>query len=449
MFSQSESAAAQDARMTPKVSAITEVLVIVALFLFFLASFDIKSAVHGPTEILDQDSSWILSSLAENEPYRWNPQNHILYHVMLESGHGVWQRYFGSGLESTFRYLKLFTALTGLAFLIALRALLCKLGLALGRRVVLLLFVGVSVSIWFHFSAFETHGLALPALAVYLLSLVRLRDTDRRTWFDRLLLIGSLVIIGWTRVDLFRFAAVSVLLPLWPGTRQWWRSLVVDLLLVVSIGLAGNAVLSGLYFESPAREAATRVFDRDEGSTLRESFSRVENLKGSNLLIVGRAVTLYSVVMPVEPRDAKRSFLQPPTYELNSRRLRKQTGRRSAPTGLFLQPARNASGSLLSLLAALGVTLLLLIALGVSLGRAISGDVLHGMLLAHAAAGWLLYTWFNPFEPFLWVVEFLPLWIVSIAELLRRAPRPLWIGMATLTVLIALHNVFAFYLPFR
>ncbi len=93
--------------------------------------------------------------------------------------------------------------------------------------------------------------------------------------------------------------------------------------------------------------------------------------------------------------------------------------------------------------------LLLLAALGASVARIYSGDALHTMLLAQAAAGWLLYTWFNPLEPFLWVVEFVPLWIVMIAELLRAKNRPLWIGLATLAVLIALHNVHAFYFPFR
>ncbi len=47
------------------------------------------------------------------------------------------------------------------------------------------------------------------------------------------------------------------------------------------------------------------------------------------------------------------------------------------------------------------------------------------------------------------MVEFVPLWIVAIAELFHGKGLRLWIGLATLSVLIALHNVLAFYLPFR
>jgi len=433
--------------------AIAETFVIIMLFLFFLSSFDMNSAVHGiksvPPEIFAQDSFYIFKFLADGVRYQINAQNHLLYHFLLELGHGVWQRLFDPGNESTFRYLKLFTALAGLGFFIAMRILLRELGLALAQRLVLLFFAGVSVSIWFHFSAFETHCLAMPAIVVYLLCLVRLRDRYQRTWVDRVLLIGSLLVIGWTRIDLFRFAAVSTLLPLLPRARLWWRGLIVDLLIAAVVGIAGNAVISSLYFEISLGKATTKSLDRLDRPAVSKKVGKVENINPPNLLIIGRAVTLYSIVMPVEPRDPGRGFFEPPTYDLNVAGWSKVGERRFRSLGLFLQPAGNVFGSALSLLAATGVVLLLLTALGVSVGRIYSGDVLHLMLLAQAAAGWLMYTWFNPWEPFLWIVEYMPIWIVMIAEMLRSKSRLLWIGLAALAVLVALHNVHAFYLPFR
>ena len=100
---------------------------IAALFLLYLFCFPLASPVHGPFEVFDQDSAYLLESLVRDEPYAWNPQNHLLYHVLVELGHRPWKEAFGSGLESTYRYLKLFTALTGLGFLIALRWLLVEL----------------------------------------------------------------------------------------------------------------------------------------------------------------------------------------------------------------------------------------------------------------------------------------------------------------------------------
>jgi hypothetical protein len=71
------------------------------------------------------------------------------------------------------------------------------------------------------------------------------------------------------------------------------------------------------------------------------------------------------------------------------------------------------------------------------------------MLLAQALAGWLLYTWFNPFEPFLWVAEFLPLWIAMVADGWRRQGLAATVAIGFAALVVALHNIFAFYVSFR
>jgi hypothetical protein len=428
--------------------ALAEFAVIIGLFAVFLTSFEMPSPVHGPGEIFGQDSVHILRMLSEGETYRWNPQNHLLYHVLLERGYAVWGSVFGDGLDSAFRYLKLFTALSGLAFLIVLRRLLWHLRLEAAQRIALLVLSGFSLSIWFHFSAFETHGLALPALALYLLCLVRIRDEEDRGVLDRVLLIASLLLMGWIRLDLFRFAVVTGLLLFLPRMRSQRSGVLVDLALVAVLGFAGNALLASIYLDAPLREAGTEAYQRSNTKRLNRALMRIENLTPSKLLVVGRTVSVYSLVMPVGPRDAERSWLAPPTNRIAAV---PGSGRNQAigASALFREPLHRALGSAISLSATGGVVLLLLAALGGSLGRVFAGDLLHALLLAQVAAGWVLYTWFNPVEPFLWALEFTPFWIVMIAELLRRAPRRAWGGIWALTTVIVVHNLCAFYLPLR
>jgi len=101
-----------------------------------------------------------------------------------------------------------------------------------------------------------------------------------------------------------------------------------------------------------------------------------------------------------------------------------------------------------STLAVAGVLAVLAATAAASARRVLAGDPLHSMIAVHALGGWLLYTWFNPYEPFLWVAEYVPLWIVAVADVWRDKPRAVWIGLGVVTVLVAVHNYFAFYVPF-
>jgi hypothetical protein len=432
-----------NARRAGRNPAAIEIAVIVALFAMDLSSFGASSPVHGPLEIFGQDSVYLLESLAQGVVYPWNPQSHLLHHVLLERGFDVWQRIFGAGPDSAFRYLKLFTALAGLAFLFALRQLLRELGLDPARRIVILILAGLSVSVWFHFSAFETHCVALPALVIYLLSLARMRDRASRSVGDRLMFVGSLVVLGWTRVDLYRFAAASALIPLLPAAKRWRRDLLIDLALVAVLAIGLNAVTARAYLHVPWDEAPTAVLHRDDRVELEDRLHRVENLSPSNLFSVGRAVTLYSMVMPVETRPAGRSFFAPPDYDLD---LEWKEGDVRPSTPLFSRPARNLLGFAVSLLAFAAIAVLLASAFVASVVRALRGDLLHTVLITQAIFGWLLYTWH---EPFLWIVGFVSLWLVMIAELLRGRGRAPWVGVALAGVVLGVHNLFAFYLPFR
>ena len=423
-----------------------EAALLVAFFFFYLVCFSPSSAVNGPTEVFGQDSLYILKFLDQGQPYRWNPQSHLLYHVVVERGHEVWQAWLGPGMDSTYLYLKLFTALCGLGFLGTMCWLFCELRLEAGPRVVLLLLTGLSVSAWFHFAAFETHCLALPMVGLYLIALVRLRDRPTRSLSDRAMLIGALLLCGLVRVDLFRFAAMSGLLLVLPGTRRQWRTLVPDLVIVAVLAVVGSTVLATAYLDEPLGEGPTIVLERQDRKDLEDHRWQVSNLAPRPLWTVGRAVTAYSLLMPVASRETGRSFFAPPTYDFDLQR----SGRpRHHSTELFLQPLRNLLGNALSLLALTGTVVAMGWAFVLTGRRIAAGDSFHVMLAAQAVSGWLLYSLFNPFEPFLWIVEFLPLWMAMIADHSRgRSVRHL-AALAALAVLVATHNVFAFYLPFR
>lgn len=191
---------------------------------------------------------------------------------------------------------------------------------------------------------------------------------------------------------------------------------------------------------------ATAAFERDEASHFWGRLGRITNLAPWHLTEVGRAVSLYSLVMPVERHPPDRSFFAPPAFELKL----KWRGRGRLPsTPLFNEPARNMLGAALPLVLLAGAGTMLLWAWYRSFVRLATGDIFHALLIAQAVCGWLFYTWFNPFEPFLWIAEFMHLWIAMIAGHSRDRGFAHWSALALLAVGLGLHNLFAFYLPFR
>jgi hypothetical protein len=353
--------------------------------------------------------------------------------VVVENGYRLTRGAFGSDPAAPFRYLKLFTAVAGVLFLLALRRLLVELGLGPARRMALSLLAGLGVSAWFHFSAFETHCLAASAVALHLVSLAGLRAAEPPRPGARAAFVAPLVAAGWFRVDLFRLAAVSVLLPLLPALRRRWLGLAADLAAVAALGFAGLALMAWFHLGLPPEV----LWMRDDRLQLEGELARAGNLTPANLWTVARAVTLYSFVMPVEA-GSPRAVL------------------RTAPSGtlqpaaeLFRRPARDLLSAPLPFLAAVSVSAWLAGALLASVRRAARGDPLHAMLCAQAAAGVCLYTWFNPLEPFLWTLGFVPLWIAMIAEWARGLGRGAWAALWATVLLLAAHNATAFFLPLQ
>lgn len=101
------------------------------LWFIFPFSFKLSSPVHGmsptkdfPTEVFEQDSKYIIEALVAGERFLYNPQHHLLYHVLTEWGYKAFRPHIHHSPEKVFLFLKGVTVLTGIAFTILLSRLL-------------------------------------------------------------------------------------------------------------------------------------------------------------------------------------------------------------------------------------------------------------------------------------------------------------------------------------
>lgn len=402
-------------------------VVVAALTALYLGSFDASSPLFR-VEVFGEDSQFIWRDLAANRDYTWNRQNHLLHHVLVGGGYAIWKVAFGASVDSAFAFLKTFSAACGLAYLVVLRSLLADLRLDARRRALLLFVSGISVSSWFHFSVFETHCAALPALAVYLRCVGRLRGDAPRTNAERAAFVASLVVAGLLRVDLWRFAIVSAALPLLPVLAAHRRTLLVDLGIVALAGVAATAVLARAEFGVDWSEAPATVVERWDRGDLEDRLRTFDNFTPTHLLAVARAESVYTFAMPASARtDAAPD----------------------ARIGTFREPLSTAFSHPAALPALLSVVAVLLVTAGYSLVRATHGDPLHTQLWLQWVFGWLLYTWFNPWEPFLWSLEFHGISMVAVAAAAARASQRTWWAAAALALLLVVHNGASFYWPLR
>lgn len=394
-----------------------DLLAALALTILHFTSFRIESPLNGPHEVFGQDSTYILHELGAGTPYRYNPQHHLLYHALTEWGYRLVRRGAAPTVEGAHLFLQVATALTGAAFLIGILVLLAEIGLSTPRRLTLLLLAGLSVTAWFNFAGFETHGLALWAYAVVLLSVLRVARDRALTVRQAAILAAALVFAVLARLDNWRLVPlVALLLPL-PSIRPARRRLAGALALAAALGCTGTLALGKAYFGVPLREVPQRILARQDRRDLRPKLARLANLDGPNLTHMGGATAVYTVMMAPGPR----------TF--------------SAPLDSML--ARPLSA------AALASMILLWLRVAFPLGQALRrGDP----FLWITAAGWvgslLFFTWLNPVEPFLWLLEFLPLLVALVGYTLAKADRRTWVFVTAVALVTAAHNAVSFWMRY-
>jgi hypothetical protein len=400
-----------------------EWLLIAFLTCVYIASFTFASDVNGMgqiEEVFDQDSRYVIRSLGLDIPYEWNGQNHMLYHWLTDRGFRLWKLAVGGGIASAFYFLKIFTALTGCCFLIALRSLCVEAGLGARDRLAFLPFAGLSLAIWFHFSAFETWGLGMPALVLFLLALLRRLRRNDVSVANHALLIGSLLFAFWTRSDQWRLPVATALILLLPGVRPVRRSLLLDLFLFGVLAPVGLTLLTSDYYQIPLGQGLRKLSERHDFEGLKPLLGTLDNLRPAHLWRVFRANGLYSILMPVTTDTVP--F-------------------RGSMRGFFKSP--------LSLVALIAVGLLLVRTSLLGVRKLLQGDAYQVVLWSSWGMGWLFYTWFNPREPFLWVVQFGVLQFAAIVDTWQRGSTRFTWAVAGTGLLVALHNTVFFWLRYR
>jgi len=402
-----------------------ELLVVVLTCLLFAFSFKLSSPVHGlystkdfPTEVFDQDSRYIIDALVNGEPFPYNPQHHLLYHVLTEWGYKVLRPHFQHSLETVYLFLKGFTVLTGIAFTIFLSRLLWEMDLRLYHRIMLLLLSGISVTAWFNFTAFETHSLAMAAIALYLLVFLRLTRLGQFRLQEEIMLGVSLVFMLLCRLDLARFFVATALLIPFPPYRAHWRRLGLVLAATLLAGGLLCSSLSSVYFKRPLSEVPKTLVQREDRRSLEPVLGTVRNLTAENLSRMTLATTVSTVIMPI----GKRRFVEP------------------------LDGIGEHGGAMLTV--ALWAVILLIAVWGTWKNRKNSG-ALAVCIFMNWGVGLLLYTWFNPHEPFLWLLEFLPFLVVFLGNGLKKSGNNVWVLISIGILFLLIHNVLFFYIPYR
>ena len=401
-----------------------EPLVLLLLWLVFAFSFKLSSPVYGmnptkdfPTEVFEQDSRYIMDALVNGERFLYNPQHHLLYHALTEWGYKAVRPYVRHGPETAYLFLKAFTLLTGIAFTILLSRLLWEMDLRPFHRILLLLLSGISVTAWFNFSAFETHSIGMPGIALYLLVILRLTRLGQFRVQEMLLLGVSLVFLVLCRLDLARFIVATALLVPLPGYWAHRRRLVPVLAATLLAGGLLCSSLAAAYFDRPLSEGPKILFQREDPD-LKSVLGTVRNLTPENLSRMTLATAVSTMIMPI----GKRKFVGP------------------------LDGIDAHAGALNTVVL---WVLIFLIAGWATWKNRKNGGALAMCILVNWGVGLMLYTWFNPHEPFLWLLEFLPLLVVFLGNGLKKSGNKVWVLVSIGILFLLIHNVLFFYLPYR
>jgi hypothetical protein len=428
LFQEQESAAQENHRIRSRGKWLGrwELLAVLCMQIFFTFSFSLYSPVNGifhtdafSREVFDQDSKYIIDALVNGTHFEWNPQHHLLYHVVTEGVYNkVFRPYVHHDLETVYMFLKGFTVLTGTAFMILLSRVLWEMGLPLFPRILLLLLSGISVTAWFNFSAIEAHSLGMAGIALYILVILRLTRFGQFRLQEQLMLGVSLTFLFLCRLDLVRFfLATALLIPL-PRYRAYWRRLSLVLATAFLASCLLYLPLTSIYFKVPLSDAPKTLLHRDDPGRLEKVLGRRQNLTVSNLSRMSLATTISTVIMPVG-------------------------------TGKFRDPlAGIMTHPMFAVTLICYLIVLIRMASATWRDRKSSGPFVAGILV-NWVVGLGLYTWFNPGEPFLWLLEFLPLIVVLLGNGLKQGTVREWVLIGVGTFLILFHNTLYFYLPYR
>lgn len=394
-----------------------DVLMVVFLCCLYFFSFHPSSPVNGPKEVFDQDSRFIIRALERSEPYMWNPDHHILYHLSNEKFFLIVKKIWGNDRITVFYYLKAYTLVTAILFYGLFLYLLKAMGLRSRERLVVIFMMGVSVTAWFNFSAFETHGFAMVFVIGYLVILYRLLNSAQPRIMDYLLLACSILLGALARFEYWLLLVCTLFFVLFiPSLRKHWRPLIVTLFITLLLGMIIYPSMVRFYYKNSLIDAGRVLLSRDDKQKSIQNIIGlcINNIELSNFKRMFRAISVYSIVMPPGAQGFK------------------------GPIGLlFGHPLSIASFIVV-------MTFFILSAYGF-LKRIIAKDHFPVVMLFLFLAFFLIYTFWSPHEPFLWTLEFLPLMMLGFANAVQSCSKRGLFLMMIAIVIVFFNNYTFFY----
>ncbi len=416
-------------------------IAIFCLIALYYLSFHLESRINGYVipepipisesvlEVFHQDTHFIIQALDNETRYSVQEPHHLLVHVATDFIYNIVKSVRHHGTRQAYRFLKIFTVIQAALFLFMMRIFLRQFDLSALRRLALLLLTGCAVSVWFHFAAFETHAMAMPALVGYLMLAQRIFREERSPPRTYILLGICLVFMALVRLDNFRFILLTPPILLFRGAREKWKPLSLTIALSMLVAIALYFPLTSHYLGVPTREVMRNVLYRRDRVDLRYQMKTFRNLAPEPLGEMTAAMTVYSFVMPRGEDKFRTPFADQ-----------------------FKHPGSAAACGFFSL----G----LVAALCRLLRRRIWRNPFFLLLALHGTAALFFYTWFNPLEPFLWTLEFVPLIVAGLALSLAgpappeasagRGREPFITAFLVLTLLLMfVQNVRFFLMPYR
>lgn len=306
-------------------------------------------------------------------------------------------------------------------------------GLAVGARpvasVATALLAGGCAGWWFFSATIDTYMPSLAASCFALWAALEFLRAPRLRWVLALGVGAALAFLF--RTDGFLLAPLGIVL--FADRKRFWQNASVLAAVVAVLGFGGYALLARRFYDVPLSKVADWALHGTKRPEAREKIWGVgKNLAWPHFQRVIANHAVYTILMPHVEKTAE------------VRALRRYVRPRYLGPAVLVLAASGAGFTALGLGAR-------------SNGRLSKPDVVipRGYLLALAAL-WLLpriifYTWWNPYEAFLFAVMSIPAWWLVWISAPARWPSRRWVlGLVWLSAAaIWAHNYVWMIRPFR
>ncbi len=372
------------------------------------------------------DGEFITRQFREGATYTHN--DHLLYHVAATVLADVGLPGIGDDAVAVHKLLSVLAGAAGVSLLFLFGH---RYGGRLGPALILALLVAGTSSYWFFASTIDTY---LPGVFASILSLgLALRCVRDQRMASYGALGAAMGLAFLLRTDGFLLAPLAGVALLAPERRL--RRVGASLAAAGLVGGVGYAVLARAFYDVPPAEVASFALGHQERKRVEKGkWARAKNLRPRHLEIVLANHLVYGIVLP----DLSRTR--------NPRVLQRMAKHRYGPFTL-------------------GVLAAFAVFMAVEHGRrgaaAVRARNAEPLVLLGVALCWLLvrvvfYTWWDPFDPFLFAVTSVPaLWLLALLFVApsgtapERAPAAALAAAAVLGAAVWIHNWIVLIQPLR